>query len=131
MLSILGKRKKNHIFVASGISGILYDKRSSKNLHLKISFLLQGKLTSSPADIYTWKLLTEAILNDNINYNIYKTSFHEALNCSHGIFFSVWARDRDGIINSILEIQACDSVQTLDVLLKVIRRLPCNERART
>lgn len=41
------KKEKNYIFVTSGISGILHDKTSSKNLHLQISFLLQGKRTAS------------------------------------------------------------------------------------
>lgn len=48
-------------------------------LHFQISILHQGKLTSYSADLYTWKICSKAILNDNINYNIYKTSFHKAL----------------------------------------------------
>ena len=60
-------------------SGIRYGKISFPNLHFYISFLLQGKLTSYSADIYSWKICAEAILNDNINYDIYKTSFREAL----------------------------------------------------
>lgn len=70
-------RGKRHC-VCYGLSGIMYYNISSQKSHLQISILLQGKLTSYSADTFSWKICTEAILNDNINYNIYKTSFHEA-----------------------------------------------------
>lgn len=54
-------------------------KKAPKTCIFQISVLLQGKLTSYSAGIYTQKICIEAIYNDNINYNIYKTSFHGTL----------------------------------------------------
>lgn len=85
-------------------SGVIYGKISSQNLHFSNFIFASGKSDF----LFSRYLHLEdphwSKLNNNMNYNIYKTTFHESLHCSHIIFFSVWAQDRDRIISSISEM---------------------------